>query len=337
MTQSLDSIRQELIELRRALAERIVGQDEVITQVLAALVCEGHCLVVGVPGLAKTLLFSSIAELLGLDFKRIQFTPDLMPSDITGASVIREDSSGSRAFHFLRGPIFANLILADEINRTPPKTQAALMEAMEERQVSAGGRRQKLERPFFVLATQNPIEQQGTYPLPVSQLDRFLFNITIDYPTRDEEFEVLLQTTSTYQSKLERSFSREDVLRWITAARNVETNQALVDAATAVVRATRPDDDKASEFVRSNVTWGGGPRATQSLISGARAVALMDGRGSATVDDMAAIAVPTLRHRMRLGYHAAAEGVQIDSLIENIVDEALGRSAGRDTVASPAG
>ena len=268
-------IAKDVRSLREELGHQIVGQETVVQQVLAAVLAEGHCLMVGVPGLAKTLLISSVADLLSLKFRRIQFTPDLMPTDITGSTVIRQAKDGTRDFHFMRGPIFANLILADEINRTPPKTQAALMEAMEERQVSGGGRQLRLDRPFFVLATQNPIEQQGTYPLPVSQLDRFLFNIDIDYPTTPEEFRILVRTTSMYKPETSRVFDRETILEWIDVARKITLDASVLDYVARIVRATRPDAPEAPAIVREQVSWGAGPRATQSLISAARAVALM--------------------------------------------------------------
>ncbi len=306
--------------LRTALARRIVGQEEVVTELLMAILAEGHCLIIGVPGLAKTLMVSTIAELLSLKFKRIQFTPDLMPSDITGASILSEEGSGQREYHFLKGPIFANVILADEINRTPPKTQAALMEAMEERQITAGGRRFPLERPFFVLATQNPIEQDGTYPLPVSQTDRFLFNVLIDYPETEEEFEILQRTTSSYSSSFEPLLDREMIKRATLAARRLEISNRLIDYATRLVRRSRPADPEASEFVREWIAWGGGPRAVQSLILGAKAHALLSGRQAVEPDDIHRVFKPTLRHRLILNYHAEAEGIQPDFVIENILE-----------------
>ncbi len=306
-------------DLRTQLARRIVGQQGVVTEVLAALLSEGHCLMVGVPGLAKTLLISSIGELLSLKFNRIQFTPDLMPSDVTGSTMIAADATGRRSFQFVRGPIFANLILADEINRTPPKTQAALMEAMEERQVSSGGEHMKLERPFFVLATQNPIEQQGTYPLPVSQLDRFLFNVTIDYPHVDEEFHIVLRTTSTYAAAINRSFAADDVRSWIRLTRRIEVPQEVVAYASQITRATRPDDEAAPAFVREHVRFGAGPRGTQSLLSGARALALMEGRPIVHFRDVDAVALPTLRHRLILSYHARAEGIAPDDAVRSVL------------------
>ncbi len=301
--------------LRKELHRRVVGQDGVITQILAALLSEGHCLIVGLPGLAKTLLVSSIAEILSLGFKRIQFTPDLMPSDITGASIISDDGSGHRSFRFLRGPIFSNIILADEINRTPPKTQSALMEAMEERQVSGAGRHLPLERPFFVLATQNPIELEGTYPLPVSQLDRFLFSIAIDYPSAAEELKILVMTTSAYSATLAKILSRDEVLELLGLARRIVVEPRRLDYVARIVRSTRPSAPGSSELTRSLVAWGGGPRATQGILAASRAMALMAGRPFVTEDDIHAVAVPTLRHRIILRYHAEAEGIRKDDVI----------------------
>ena len=301
--------------LRAQLARRIVGQDKVVRQVLAAILAEGHCLIVGLPGLAKTLLVSSISELLSLDFKRIQFTPDMMPSDITGASIISDDGSGHRDFRFLKGPIFANVILADEINRTPPKTQAALIEAMEERQVSGPRLRLPLERPFFVLATQNPIELQGTYPLPVTQLDRFLFSITIDYPSDDEEFRMLVLTTSTYKSDLKALLTHEEVVTGLDLARKIEVKPTILDYVSRLVRSTRPSSPMAPKLTQDFVAWGAGPRATQALLASARAMALMAGRPHVTADDVHSVAVPTLRHRIILKYQADAEGLQTEDII----------------------
>jgi len=306
--------------LRSVLARRIVGQDRVVQEIFVAILAEGHCLLVGVPGLAKTLIVSTIAELLSLRFKRIQFTPDLMPSDITGATMIADDAAGSRDFQFLKGPIFANVILADEINRTPPKTQSALMEAMEERQVTAGTQRFPLERPFFVLATQNPIEQEGTYNLPVSQKDRFLFNVLIDYPEAEEEFQILRQTTSSYRPDMETVIEGPEILNAIAAARRVEISDRLVDYATRIIRRSRPADPHAPEFVREWLAWGGGPRAIQALILGAKAHAIISGRIAVEASDLHRILAPTLRHRIILNYHAEAEGVDPDSVIERILE-----------------
>ncbi len=272
------------------------------------------------PGLAKTLMIRTLADSMTLSFNRVQFTPDLMPSDITGATIISEEGGGDRGYRFLKGPVFANVILADEINRTPPKTGAALMEAMEERQVTAGGQRFPLDRPFFVLATQNPIEQEGTYPLPVSQIDRFMFNVLIDYPSADEEFEILQRTTSAYASAIEPVVDRPTILRGIAAARRVSVPDRLVDYATRIVRRTRPADASSPDFVRESLAWGAGPRAVQAILLGAKAHALLAGRPEVAAEDIHAVVAPTLRHRMLLGYHAEAEGVQPDAVIERILD-----------------
>ena len=312
--------------LREKLGTQIVGQEEIVTQVMAAILSEGHCLIIGVPGLAKTLLVRSIAELLTLDFSRIQFTPDLMPSDIIGASLLQDDQAGNRGFHFLRGPIFSNVILADEINRTPPKTQAALMEAMEERQVTAAGENLTLERPFFVLATQNPIEQEGTYPLPVSQLDRFQQSIQIDYPDEGEEFEIVQQTTSSYQCSLEPLLERAVIVEMISLAGRIVIPSELLDYVSALVRSTRPDSDDAPEFVKEWISWGAGPRGIQAILAAARSMALMGGRAEINADDVHKAAFPALRHRMVPTYHAEAEGVSCDDIIEKVL---LGLPGGR--------
>jgi MoxR-like ATPase len=306
--------------LRESVARRIVGQDEVVREVLMAILAEGHCLIIGVPGLAKTLIVSTIADALSLLFRRIQFTPDLMPSDITGATIISQEPAGDRGYQFLRGPVFANVLLADEINRTPPKTQAALMEAMEERQVTAGGARLPLERPFFVLATQNPIEQEGTYPLPVSQTDRFMFNVLIDYPSEEEEFEILELTTSAYRAHLDPVLDREEILLAIAAARRVAISESLVNYAARVVRRTRPADPSAPPFVREWLSWGAGPRAVQAIILGAKAGAILSGRPAVEPEDIHGVILPTLRHRVLLSYHAEAEGVIPDAVIERILE-----------------
>jgi MoxR-like ATPase len=308
-----------VVELRGELRLRIIGQDEVTALVLAAVLAEGHCLLVGVPGLAKTLLMSSLAELLSLTFKRLQFTPDLMPTDITGATIIRDDGHGRRDFHFEKGPIFANLVLADEINRTPPKTQAALMEAMEERQVSVAGSHFPLPRPFFILATQNPIEQEGTYPLPVTQLDRFLFNIVIDYPEVAEEYRMVVLTTSSYSAALKGALEADVLRAMLRLVRRVELEPRLLEYASRIIRSTRPSASEAPAFIKELVAWGAGPRATQSLINGARAMALMDGRCAVTAADIHRVVLPTLRHRIILRYHAQAEGVQADELLVRLL------------------
>jgi MoxR-like ATPase len=306
-------------ELRSQLHRRIIGQEEVMDLLFAAILAEGHCLLVGVPGLAKTLMVSSLAELLQLRFQRIQFTPDLMPSDITGTTVIRDDSTGKRDFSFMKGPLFANIVLADEINRTPPKTQAALLEAMEERQVSIAGGHLPLERPFFVLATQNPIEQEGTYPLPVSQLDRFLFSINIDYPLEPEEYRIVVQTTSAFRAELKPLLSPALLRDLLAAAQHIALQDSLVDYASRIVRATRPSAGSSLPLVNEYIAWGAGPRATQALLAAARAIALMAGRTQVVADDIHRVVLPTLRHRIVLTYHAQAEGVLVDDLLRRLL------------------
>ena len=314
----------DIARLRESLATRIVGQEAIVTQVLAAVFSEGHCLIIGVPGLAKTLLVRSLAELFTLDFSRIQFTPDLMPSDIIGASLLEEDHAGKREFHFLRGPIFSNVILADEINRTPPKTQAALMEAMEERQVTAGGTNIPIDRPFFVLATQNPIEQEGTYPLPVSQLDRFQQSVQMDYPEAAEEFEIVQQTTSSYDPSLQPLLTKEAVVELIALTAKITVPRRILDYVSKIVRSTRPKSEEAPDFVNEWISWGAGPRGIQAILASARSLALMDGRTEINAEDVHEMAFPALRHRMVPTYHAEAEGVDCDAIIKKILIEMPG-------------
>ena len=314
----------DIARLRESLATRIVGQEAIVTQVLAAVFSEGHCLIIGVPGLAKTLLVRSLAELFTLDFSRIQFTPDLMPSDIIGASLLEEDHAGKREFHFLRGPIFSNVILAVEINRTPPKTQAALMEAMEERQVTAGGTNIPIDRPFFVLATQNPIEQEGTYPLPVSQLDRFQQSVQMDYPEAAEEFEIVQQTTSSYDPSLQPLLTKEAVVELIALTAKITVPRRILDYVSKIVRSTRPESEEAPQFVNEWISWGAGPRGIQAILSSARSLALMDGRTEINAGDVHEMAFPALRHRMVPTYHAEAEGVDCDAIIKKILIEMPG-------------
>ncbi len=330
LSASLQSIRVELAKI-------IVGQEDVIEQLLIALLAGGHCLLVGVPGLAKTLMISSLAKSIALDFRRIQFTPDLMPADITGTEVIQEDrSSGHREFRFIPGPIFANVILADEINRTPPKTQAALLEAMQEKQVTAGGRRHALPTPFFVLATQNPIDQEGTYPLPEAQLDRFMFNVLVDYPSRADELEIVLRTTSDEQAELQTQISGENLLELAHVVRRIAITPALALVATQIARLTRPSDEQASERVRRCVRWGAGPRASQYMVLGAKARAALHGSPILRREDIAAVAPPVLRHRMKLNFQAEAEGTTVEQIIEEIiknVDHTLQDGSSREQIA----
>ena len=303
------------------LRKRIIGQDEVIEQLLIALFSQGHCLLVGVPGLAKTLLISTFARILELPFNRIQFTPDLMPSDIIGTDIIEEGEAGKRAFRFINGPVFANIVLADEINRTPPKTQAALLQAMQEYQVTAGGRTYPLELPFFVLATQNPIEQEGTYPLPEAQLDRFMFHITLDYPDKTAEKEIVMTTTAAYEPEIEPVITGEEVLQIQQVVRKVPIAEAIVDYAVELNRQTRPDSE-ALDFIQDWVQWGAGPRASQYLVLGAKARAILNGRYHVAYEDIKAVAVPVLRHRILTNFNAEADGITsmdlINRLLENV-------------------
>lgn len=299
----------------------IVGQERVIEEVLICLFSKGHCLIVGVPGLAKTLLIESISRILDLNFRRIQFTPDLMPSDITGTEIIEEDvSSGKRNFRFIKGPIFANIILADEINRTPPKTQSALLQSMQEYKVTVGGVTYPLELPFFVLATQNPIEHEGTYPLPEAQLDRFFFNIFIDYPARNEEADIVKQTTGSIDVKLEPILNAKDILSLQEVVRKVPASDYVVDYAISLVEATRPKNNAAPDFIKEMISWGAGPRASQSLIIGAKARAILNGRLCASVEDVEDIAYTVLRHRIVLSFKAEAEGTTADTVIKNLLE-----------------
>ncbi|MBN1394446.1 MAG: AAA family ATPase [Pirellulales bacterium] len=316
------------------LAEVIVGQRRVIEELLIAMFARGHCLLVGVPGLAKTLLIRTLAETLSLEFRRIQFTPDLMPSDITGTEVIQEDrASGRREFRFLKGPIFGNVILADEINRTPPKTQAALLEAMQEGQITAGGTRHELARPFFVLATQNPIEHEGTYPLPEAQLDRFMFNTYVDYPSEDEECEIVGRTTADVSVSITPTLSGEKILELQRIVRRVPAAVHVVRFAARLARTTRPKErgegrgergegkkKDLSDFIRDYVSWGAGPRASQYLILGAKARAVLNGRYHATEDDVRAVALPVLRHRIVTNFNAEAEGIKPDDIVRRLLE-----------------
>ena len=306
--------------LREELTTAIVGQQRVVDELLIAILAGGHCLLQGVPGLAKSLLASSLAAAMDLNFKRIQFTPDLMPSDITGTDVLQEDpDTGRRRFEFLPGPIFSNLLLADEINRTPPKTQAALLQAMQEQEVSAGNQTMPLSPPFIVLATQNPIEQEGTYPLPEAQLDRFMFMITIGYPSRDEELEVLKRTTGAPPRAIQRIIGREQLLQMQRLTRQVPISEPVVAYALNIVRATRPAEVGASDFVRSWLSWGAGPRAGQFLVLGGKARALLSGRMHVTFDDGYAVAPRVLRDRIIPNFAATAEGVTTAQIIEKLI------------------
>ena len=293
----------------------IVGQSEVIEQILAAIFTRGHCLLVGVPGLAKTLMVSSISQILSTQFKRIQFTPDLMPSDITGTTILDELPDGKREFRFVRGPIFANIVLADEINRTPPKTQAALLEAMQERQVTAGQETMKLPDPFFVIATQNPIEQEGTYPLPEAQLDRFMFNIKVDYPSAEEERSIVSMSARDDKPEIAKVLTGERILAWQKLVRKIEVPGFVIEFIVKLVRATRPKDPTAPDMIKRLVDWGAGPRAGQFLVRAGQAFAAMDGRPSVAIDDIKKAAIPVLRHRVSANFQAQAEGKSSDDIV----------------------
>ena len=308
----------------RELGKSIIGQQRVIEELLIAMLGGGHCLLVGVPGLAKTLMVRTLADTLSLSFNRIQFTPDLMPADITGTEVIQEDKlTGTRELRFIPGPVFANVLLADEINRTPPKTQAALLEAMQERQVTVGGKRHPLPSPFFVLATQNPIEQEGTYPLPEAQLDRFMLQVKVDYPTEDEEFEIVRSTTGGTHAVIEKVLGHEDLVRLQQIVTRIPVADHVIRYALQLTRLTRRaegDMNGVPSFVRDFVTWGAGPRASQCLILGAKARAVLHGQTFASIDDVQAVAAPVLRHRLVLNFHAEAEGLSADALVRRLIE-----------------
>ncbi|AXJ00888.1 MoxR-like ATPase [Cyclonatronum proteinivorum] len=310
-------------ELRTEIGKVVVGQQHIVDNLLISLFSRGHCVLIGVPGLAKTLLIRTLSESLNLSFNRIQFTPDLMPGDITGTEIIDSDvASGKKEFKFFKGPIFANIILADEINRTPPKTQAALLEAMQEYHVTASGTTYQLDRPFFVLATQNPIEQEGTYPLPEAQLDRFMFNLWLDYPSFEEEIEIVSRTTSGLSTPVKTILSAEEIIAFQKLTRQVPVPESVLNYAVKIVNMTRPNTSYAPDFVNKYMTWGAGPRASQFLILGGKTRALADGRFNVTEEDINAIAIPVLRHRIVNNYAAEAEGIKAEDLINRILKEA---------------
>jgi MoxR-like ATPase len=307
--------------MQQELQKVIVGQNEVIEQLFAAIFTRGHCLLEGVPGLAKTLMVSTLARILDVSFKRIQFTPDLMPSDITGTNVLEEDDAGRREFRFVEGPIFTNILLADEINRTPPKTQAALLQAMQERQVTIGRTTYDLPDPFFTIATQNPIEQEGTYPLPEAQLDRFMFNIKVDYPSEAEEEKILAATTRNEKPDVRKVLSGRAIVNLQKLVGSVAVSEYIIKYVSKLVRATRPADASAPKFVRELVDWGAGPRAGQFLIHGGKALAAMDGRFSVAIEDVQKVAVPVLRHRISTNFQAQAEGMNSETVIARLLAE----------------
>jgi MoxR-like ATPase len=316
----LQRLTDAVARLRRQVAQRIVGQEEVVEGILTAILSGGHALLIGVPGLAKTLMVQTVAETLHLSFNRVQFTPDLMPSDITGTDIIEEDlTTGRRAFRFVQGPIFAHMVLADEINRTPPKTQAALLQAMQEHQVTAGGATYRLPDPFFVLATQNPIEQEGTYPLPEAQLDRFMLELRVDYPTRAEEEAIVEQTTGVARAPLQPVLDAESVLAMQALVRRIPVGRTLIRAAVSLARMTRPADPDAPAFIREYVEWGAGPRASQYLVLGAKARAAMAGRPMADLDDVRTVAPAVLRHRIVTNFAAEAADRTSEDLVRELV------------------
>jgi len=318
---AVEKLKEAYARLLREMHKVIVGQDEVIEQLLIALFCRGHCLMVGVPGLAKTLMVSTLSRILDLEFNRVQFTPDLMPSDITGTDVMEEGDDGKRRFRFVHGPLFANIILADEINRTPPKTQAALLEAMQERQVTAGGRKYLLDPPFFVLATQNPIEQEGTYPLPEAQLDRFMFNVYVGYPDVEDEKEIVRSTTIDLDIRLEPVMSKEEILTLQGLVRSVPVSDHVIEFAVNIARATRPEDPSSPDFVKEYLSWGAGPRAGQYLTLAAKARAILGGSVTPTMEDVAVMAVPVLRHRLVTNFTADSEGVSSAEVVQRLLKE----------------
>lgn len=312
--EAIDSLRDVYGTLKQEIHKKIIGQESIIEDVLISIFSKGHCLLVGVPGLAKTLLVTSMAQVLGLKNNRIQFTPDLMPSDITGSEIL----NGERNFQFIQGPLFTNFLLADEINRTPPKTQAALLEAMQEHAVTVAGKRYKLEEPFFVLATQNPIEQEGTYPLPEAQLDRFMFNVTLDYPSIDEEIEIVKATTGLADQTLKPILSVDEIVAYQQIIRKMPVNESVIRYAVELVAKTRKDTSNNS-YAKEYLSWGAGPRASQYLIVGAKAHAAVNGKYSPDIEDVCAVALPILRHRIVKNYKAEAEGICVDDIIKKLM------------------
>ncbi len=307
-------------ELRNEISKVIIGQEKIIEQIIISILAKGHCLLIGVPGLAKTLIVKTLSEVLDLNFSRIQFTPDLMPSDITGTEILENDSEGKKAFKFIKGPLFANIILADEINRTPPKTQAALLEAMQEHRVTAAGLPYTLEEPFFVLATQNPIEQEGTYPLPEAQLDRFMFNLWLDYPTFNEELDIVKKTTSMYSPELKIIFSREDIILFQDLVRKVPVADEVINYAVNLASRSRPLNQNSPKIVKDYISWGAGPRASQYLILGAKTSCILEGKFSPSIDDVIKVAKPVLRHRLITNFNAEADGLNVLNIIEELLN-----------------
>ena len=319
--EAVQSIRESFNAIKSEIGKVIIGQEKIVEQLLISLLARGHCLLVGVPGLAKTLLIKTLAEVLDLKFSRIQFTPDLMPSDITGTEIIEDDrATGLKSFKFVKGPVFANILLADGINPTPPKTQAALLEAMQEHHVTAAGQKYVLAEPFFVLATQNPIEQEGTYPLPEAQLDRFMFNLWLDYPSEKEELEIVKSTTSMYAPQLGHILGTEEILFYQDLVRRVPVADNVIAYAVGIVTRTRPKSTSAPQFIRDWLSWGAGPRASQYLILGAKTRAILDGRHSPDIDDVRAVVGPVMRHRIVPNFNAEADGVTSIQIIEKLLE-----------------
>ncbi len=324
-TQKDLAVLEELAKARQSffseVGKVVIGQQEILDHILIALLARGHSLLVGVPGLAKTLIIKTLSDVLDLSFKRIQFTPDLMPSDITGTELIDVDqNTGQRSFRFYQGPIFANIVLADEINRTPPKTQAALLEAMQEHKVTAGGKTYDLDEPFFVLATQNPIEQEGTYPLPEAQLDRFMFNLNIEYPSTEDEVSIVRETTTPEIQSLNAVITKTEIATYQDLVRRVPVADNVVEYAVKLVGATRPNSSTAPEFIQQSVDWGAGPRASQYLVLGAKAKAILDGRPSPNINDIQSLALPILRHRVLPNFNAEAEGLKVEDILNRLLD-----------------
>ncbi|MHB1048785.1 MAG: AAA family ATPase [Bacteroidota bacterium] len=320
--ESVRTLNESYRQLRHEIAKVIVGQDAVIEQLFISLLSRGHCLLIGVPGLAKTLLIKTLADVLDLRFNRIQFTPDLMPSDITGTEIIEEDKkSGGKMFKFVQGPVFANIVLADEINRTPPKTQAALLEAMQEHKVTAAGKTYTLDEPFFVLATQNPIEQEGTYPLPEAQLDRFMFNLWLEYPSFQEELQIVKSTTGLYSPKLKHVLGAEDIIEYQDLVRRVPAADSVVEYAVQLVAKTRPKDPRSPQFIKDWLTWGAGPRASQFLILGAKTRAILNGKYTPDIEDVRSVAVSVLRHRIITNFNAEADGISSLNVVEKLLTQ----------------
>ncbi|MBM4157797.1 MAG: MoxR family ATPase [Ignavibacteria bacterium] len=319
-TEIVKELNKKYGALRKEIGKIIVGQERIIEQLMISILSRGHCLLVGVPGLAKTLIVKSLSEALDLKFSRIQFTPDLMPSDITGTEILESGKDIASKFRFIQGPVFANIILADEINRTPPKTQSALLEAMQEHKVTAAGITYKLEEPFFVLATQNPIEQEGTYPLPEAQLDRFMFNLWLDYPSSEEEMEIIRKTTTSYEYKIETAISGNEIIEFQELLKKVPVADELVKFTVDLVAKTRPMNENSPKFIKDYLNWGAGPRATQYLILAAKAFCIIDGRYSPEIDDIKRAAEPVLRHRLIMNFNAEADNISVLEIIKRIIE-----------------